>query len=266
MRAKFDRSHFIKPVVSFEGDSDCGSQVLPTGELATLVIATHDDIAGAGIEALLQASGHKVVAHCLCEDELLRSLNNHHPDIVLLAESVVQHEAAKTVSELRAHSTSGSIIFLLEERGAIMAADLLELDVDGILLSGARASILIDCVQSVFRGRKWLDPDLLHHLATAERSSLKTSSLTLREADIVHLILRGLRNKEIASKLRLSEGTVKMHLHHIYGKLRVGGRTQLAMSMAGARAGMPESGNEARREWGPTISDPATAARLQRKN
>lgn len=266
MRTKFDRSHFIKPVVSFEGDSACGSLGLPTGELATLVIATHDDIAGAGIEALLQASGHKVVARCSYEDQLLRSLNTYHPDIVLLTENVVQHEAAKTVSELRAHSTSVSIIFLLEERGAIMAADLLELDVDGILLSGARANILIDCVQSVSHGRKWLDPDLLHHLATAERSSPITSRLTLREADIVHLILRGLRNKEIASKLRLSEGTVKMHLHHIYGKLRVGGRTQLAMSMAGAPAGIPELGNETRRDGESTISDPAAAARLQRKN
>ncbi|MEH2513373.1 two-component system nitrate/nitrite response regulator NarL [Nitrobacteraceae bacterium AZCC 1564] len=246
MRKNFDRSHF------------------PTGELATLVIATHDDIAGAGIEALLQASGHKVIARCPSQDELLRSLNTYHPNIVLLTEDIVQHEAAKTVSELRAHSTSVAIIFLLEEREAIMAADLLKPDVDGILLSGARASSLIDCVQSVSRGRKWLDPDLLHHLATAERSSPMTASLTLRETDIVHFVLRGLRNKEIASKLHLSEGTVKMHLHHIYEKLHVGGRTQLAMCIAGARAA-PESDAGARRDAEPAISDSAAAAKLKGK-
>lgn len=265
MRTKLGRSHFTKPVVSFEGDSARGSKGPPT-ELATLAIATDDDFAGAGIEALLQASGHKVVARCPCQDELLRSLNAYHPDIVLLTEDIVQREAAKTVSELRTHSTSVSIIFLLEERDTIMAADLLGLDVDGILLSGARASSLIDCVQSVSRGRKWLDPELLHHLATAERSSPITTGLTAREADIVHLILRGLRNKEIAGKLRLSEGTVKMHLHHIYGKLRVGCRTQLAMCMAEARAGMPGLDSEARRNGEPAISHPVAAARHQRKN
>lgn len=264
MRMKFHRSHFIEPVVSFEEDGACGSKGLPTSELVTLVVAAHDDIAGAGIEALLQASGHKVVARCPSQDELLRSLNTHHPNIVLLTEAIVQHETAKTVSELRAHSTSVSIILLLEERDAIMAADLLKPDVDGILLSGARASSLIDCVQSVSRGRKWVDPNLLHHLATAERSSSMTTSLTLRETDIVHLLLRGLRNKEIASKLGLSEGTVKMRLHHIYGKLHVGGRTQLAMCIAGARAA-PESGTGGRRDGEPAISDSAAAARLRGK-
>ena len=63
MRTKLGRSHFTKPVVSFEGDSARGSKGPPT-ELATLAIATDDDFAGAGIEALLQASGHKVVARC----------------------------------------------------------------------------------------------------------------------------------------------------------------------------------------------------------
>ena len=55
-----------------------------------------------------------------------------------------------------------------------------------------------------------------------------------------------MRNKEIARELHLCEGTVKMHLHHIYEKLRLGGRTQLALSTAGACAPMPVSGNEAR--------------------
>jgi hypothetical protein len=82
--------------------------------------------------------------------------------------------------------------------------------------------------------------------------------------------LRGLTAQcgqaRVARELHLSEGTVKMHLHHIYGKLRVGGRTQLALCMAGARAGMRESGNKARRDGELTTLDRAAAARLKRKN
>jgi DNA-binding NarL/FixJ family response regulator len=87
-----------------------------------------------------------------------------------------------------------------------------------------------------------------------------TASLTLRETDIVHLVLRGLRNKEIASKLRLSEGTVKMHLHHIYEKLHVSGRTQLAMCIAGARLA-PESRTGGRGDGERAISTSAARAR-----
>jgi two-component system, NarL family, nitrate/nitrite response regulator NarL len=149
----------------------------------------------------------------------------------------VGQEAAKTVSRLRARNCSVAIIFLLEERGgAITAADLRDLDVEGILLNAACARSVIDCVESVRHGRKWVDPDLLRHLAMAERPSQIASSLTAREAEIARLVSRGLRNKGIARELHLSEGTVKMHLHHIYNKLRLGGRTQLALSTAVTRA------------------------------
>jgi DNA-binding NarL/FixJ family response regulator len=53
--------------------------------------------------------------------------------------------------------------------------------------------------------------------------------LTPREKEITRLVSAGLRNKEIASKLFVSEGTVKTHLHHIYAKLKVRNRVELAI-------------------------------------
>ena len=52
--------------------------------MATLAIATRHEIAGAGIQALLQTAGHSVVAHCSREDDLLRSLEAYRPDIIIL--------------------------------------------------------------------------------------------------------------------------------------------------------------------------------------
>ena len=243
----------------------------PAGrKMPALVIANRHEIAGAGIEALLQAGGHNVIARCSHEDELLRFVEAHRPDIILLAENIVGQEAAKTVLRLRARNCLMAIILLLEGRDAITAADLLDLDVEGILLSAACARSVIDCVESVRHGRKWVDPNLLRHLAMAERPSQIAGSLTSREAEIARLVTRGLRNKEIARELHLSEGTVKMHLHHIYEKLRLGGRTQLALSMAGACAPMPASGGEARPPGEPARPNSPAAARFvawrQRKN
>jgi len=93
-----------------------------------------------------------------------------------------------------------------------------------------------------------------------ERPPQIASSLTSREAEITHLVSRGLRNKEIARELHLSEGTVKMHLHHIYQKLRLGGRTQLALSTARASARM--LGYEVHPPGEPARPDSAAAPRF----
>jgi two-component system nitrate/nitrite response regulator NarL len=212
----------------------------PAGrKMPTLVIADQQEIAGAGIEAILQAGGHNVIARCSHEDELLRFVEAYRPDMIILAENIVRQGAQKTVLRLRARHYSVAIIFLLDERDAITAADLRDLDVEGILLSAACARSVIDCVESVRHGRKWIDPNLLRHLTMVAPPQQIASNLTSREAEIARLVARGLRNKEIAHELHLSEGTVKMHLHHIYGKLRLGGRTQLALSTAEACAPMP---------------------------
>jgi DNA-binding NarL/FixJ family response regulator len=207
------------------------------GATATMVIATRDEITGAGIEALLRAGGHRVVARCLHEDDLLRCSEAWGPNIVMLEERVGQ-DSAKTISRLRARKRT-AIIFLLEESDARKIAGLLDLDVDGILLSRAPARRLIACVESVAYGQTWVDPELARHLAMAEPCPQTVSSLTPRESNVAQLVTRGLCNKEIARELHLSEGTVKMHLHHIYEKLGLGGRMQLALSTAGASARMP---------------------------
>ena len=235
------------------------------GATATMVIAARDEITGAGIEALLRAGGHRVVARCLDEDDLLRCSEACGPDIVMLEERVGQ-DSAKTISRLRARKRA-AIIFLLKESDAIKIAGLLDLDVDGILLSGARARRLIDCVESVAHGQTWVDPGLVRHLVTAEPCPLTVSRLTSRERNIAQLVARGLSNKAIARELHLSEGTVKMHLHHIYEKFGLGGRMQLALSIAGACTQMPVSGNETVPAREPAYLDCAAAVRVvaQRK-
>jgi DNA-binding NarL/FixJ family response regulator len=54
-------------------------------------------------------------------------------------------------------------------------------------------------------------------------------ALTPREAEIVRMVASGLRNRAIAERLGIGEGTVKMHLHNIYEKLQVDGRVALTL-------------------------------------
>ena len=151
MATEVDRlfPHIDRPL---EANGTCVSPCPARGNAPALVIATRNEIVAVGIEALLQADGYRVVARCSSEDDLLRSSEACRPDIIVLAENFVRQEATKIVLRLRAHNRSVAIVVLLEERDAIKPADLLELDVKGILLSVTSRHALLDCVESVHHG------------------------------------------------------------------------------------------------------------------
>jgi stage III sporulation protein SpoIIIAA len=80
-----------------EIDGTFASSMRAACEMSRVVIANRNEIAGTGIEALLQACGHSVIARCSHEDDLLRLVEAYRPDIIMLADNGVRQEAAKTV-------------------------------------------------------------------------------------------------------------------------------------------------------------------------
>src|SRR5437660_5130292 len=108
--------HLIESRAPIEVDRTRASPRAAPAKLASLLIATRHEIAGAGIEALLQAGGHSVVARCSNGDDLLRFSEVYRLDIIMLAENIVGQDAAKTILRLRARSCSLAILFLLEAR------------------------------------------------------------------------------------------------------------------------------------------------------
>jgi len=116
---------------------------------AIVIVATRHEIIAAGIETILRAAGHRVLARCSCEDELVRSLELCRADIVIVADDIVGRDVKSVISRMRARNCSTATIFLLDGRDMITASDLVELDVAGILLSRACATSFIDCVGSV---------------------------------------------------------------------------------------------------------------------
>jgi RNA polymerase sigma factor (sigma-70 family) len=90
----------------------------------------------------------------------------------------------------------------------------------------------VPCIRKVHAGERWIERrslgralDKLLLREAGERELAKR--LTPRERELVHWVVRGLSNREIAEKLAISVGTVKIHLHHIYRKLQVPNRLAL---------------------------------------
>jgi DNA-binding NarL/FixJ family response regulator len=104
----------------------------------------------------------------------------------------------------------------------------------GVVLKESSPESLIDCVRRVSRGESCLDDRVIAkaRTETAKREATLravTEVLTPREIDIVRMIAEGLRNKAIADRLSISEGTVKIHLHNVYEKLQIDGRLALML-------------------------------------
>lgn len=122
---------------------------------------------------------------------------------------------------------SGRMIVSIEPGDAFSLQDFLMFDVDGLLLSAASVEQVIDCIETVGRAGRWVDPGIRALLAPQPAHGAEHAGLSSREMQIARLAASGLSNKHIARELGISDGTVKMHMHHILAKLNVGSRFNL---------------------------------------
>lgn len=101
--------------------------------------------------------------------------------------------------------------------------------ISGVLLSNSSLTLLKKAIRAVAKGEVWIDKktfkNILHGINALDKE--KQTALSDREKEVVNLIGKGFRNKEIATKLNISEPTVKTHLNRIFQKLNVKSRSEL---------------------------------------
>ena len=104
--------------------------------------------------------------------------------------------------------------------------------VDGYIVKDVTPTEFLRAVKTVTDGDTYVDPRIAGRLlkrgGTADRSS-GTSYLSLREVEVVRLIVAGMSNKEISANLHLSEKTIKNHVSRIFTKFNCTARTQAAV-------------------------------------
>ena len=119
----------------------------------------------------------------------------------------------------------------MDESQLLAAADL---DPEGMVLKTSDPSLLLECMEAVVAGKRWIDPEIADRTRQAQERAASAPPLTRRERELIELVRQGLRNRDIAAELGVTEGTVKVYLHAIFDKLRVENRTELAFRAARA--------------------------------
>jgi len=200
-----------------------------------LVLADDHPIVLDGLESLFRLEpDFQVVARCINGEETLVAVRRHRPDILILDLRMPRGDGLEILRTLRREKLPTKVVLLAAALEEDEILDALRLGVRGVVLKELAPQLLVECVRKVHAGEQWLEKQLssrvLETLLRREAGGRAASSvLTPREIEIVRMVASGLRNRELARRLGVTEGTVKIHLHNIYKKLKVQSRVELVL-------------------------------------
>ena len=195
-----------------------------------LIVDDHPMIRSA-VAALLEGSEFTIAASASSAESAIAAARDSDPDIVILDLAMPGGSGLEVLRRLREQGDRRPVIILTAAIDDYPLTEAMSLGVDGIVMKDNDPAFLLDCLAAVQAGGRWFDPDV--QARSDQLASLgPETSLTQRERKLVMLVARGLRNRDIAAELGITEGTVKVYLHAIFDKLRVANRTELARRAA----------------------------------
>ena len=199
--------------------------------MTRLLLADDHPMIRTAIEVLLRDTSYEIVGAATSGAETLAAVERLKPDVILLDLQMPDGTGMDVFRELKSKGGAPRMIILT---AAIDDASLMEakaLGAPGMVLKSSDPAFIIECLERVSRGGQWMDPELAERVQELSDTfgSSGRPSLAPRERQLVRFVRQGLRNREIAKQLGVTEGTVKVYLHAVFDKLGVSNRTELAI-------------------------------------
>jgi DNA-binding NarL/FixJ family response regulator len=176
-----------------------------------------------GVEAVLQAADDlELLSISSTPTSMMEQIQHGAPDVVLI--DLTAEITFDTLSALKQTMSRTPIVLWVNSISTELAFQAMGLGVRGILRKTLPTNLLVKCLQKVQAGELWFEKSLTDSFFSTNRVSL-----TNREGQLVCLLSQGMKNKEIATALRLSEGTIKVYLSRLFQKVGVKDRFELAL-------------------------------------
>jgi len=188
-----------------------------------ILIADDHPVVREGLAAMIKRrTDMTVVAEANHGQEAVALFHQHQPDVVLMDLRMPEMDGVEAIVTIREQTPEARVIVLTTYDTDEDIYRALRAGAKAYLLKDTPREELLDTIRAVSAGRTRVPSDVAAKLV--ERVSSET--LTAREVDVLRLIVAGHSNREIATLLYISEGTVKTHVNHILMKLGVSDRTQ----------------------------------------
>jgi DNA-binding NarL/FixJ family response regulator len=191
--------------------------------MTRILLYSDEPILAKGLESVLrQIEGFELLPTCGTVACLMEQLTQGAPDLILM--DLTSEITFAVLTEMKHVMTSCKIVLWVNFISTELAFQAMGLGVRGILRKTLPTELQVKCLQKVQAGELWFEKALTDSFLCARRVAL-----TQREGQLVSLLSQGLKNKEIATTLMISEGTVKVYLSRLFQKVGVKDRFELAL-------------------------------------
>lgn len=198
------------------------------------MIADDHSMIREGLKQLLELEGNfEVIAEANDGEECLQIMSSLNPDVLLLDINMPKKNGLEVLKELKNRNSKIKVLVLTVHNEVEYLMKAIEIGINGYLLKDSESATLKKAILTVIRGETYIQPSLIPTLNSRmikkKNDHDKLESLTRRELDVLKNLAVGMYNKEIATKLNISERTVKNHVSNIFKKIGVADRTQAAV-------------------------------------
>ena len=204
----------------------------PAGTIRVILADDHPLVLNGLYHLLLEHPDFQVLDRCTSGAEALAATQRLRPDIVVLDLLMPGLDGLAVARALNDTGNCPNIVLLTAQLHEDQLIEALRLGVKGFVLKEMATKLLVECLRRVHAGGQWLEKDsagkAIAKLVRREAKGREIATLlTPREIEVVSMVAKGFSNKEIGSHLCIAEGTVKIHLHNIYEKLKINRRAEL---------------------------------------
>lgn len=215
---------------------------------ASILVADDHDIARAGLIAMIGGQEDFHVALDVRDGtEAVEAAALHKPDLALLDIRMPRMDGLAATREIRRVSPGTRVMIITMHDSLDYLEAAIEAGATGYLLKDASRDDILRTIRRVLSGDAFFDGPLVARLLKRAATKPQTNAsgletLTVREREVLTKVAEGLTNKEIGRALKISPGTVKIHVERIIAKLGAGDRTQAAVMAV--RGGLVQTARE----------------------
>lgn len=210
----------------------------PEQDTIRILIVDDHAVLSAGLRLVIESRpGMCVVGEATNRADALRLLVEERPNIVLLDLDLGDDSGFDLLPDLLGLRPEARVILLTGLRDTEAHRRAIMLGAMGLVLKDKAIETVIKAIEKVHAGEVWLDRTMIATVLSARALGSKEhnaemariATLTDREREVIHLVGEGMRNKQIAERLVITEATVRHHLTSIFSKLQVADRFELVV-------------------------------------